>query len=170
MSSSLLSSLNLSGHLSFVYYNVQSIVPKLDLLSTELFDFDILSFSDTWRNPSVSLNDLHIQSFNKPKWRDRVGYSHEGVLIYVKDNIHYHPRHDLEILGLENKWNDLSFKHKHVLFSLFYRLPNSDQLYYYSFEYPIQLAINTGINDVITGDLNLNISNRQSARKIQNNK
>ena len=48
MSSSFLSSLNLSSHLFlFVHYNVQSKVPKLDLLSTELFDFDILSFSET---------------------------------------------------------------------------------------------------------------------------
>ena len=83
MSSSLLSSLNLSSHLSFVHYNVQSIVPKLDLLSTELFDFDIFSFSQTWLNPSVNLNDLYIQSFDKPKRKDRVGDSHRGVLVYV---------------------------------------------------------------------------------------
>ena len=168
MSSSLLSSLNLSSHLSFVHYNVQSIVPKLDLLSTELFDFDILSFSETWLNPSVSLNDLHIQSFNKPERKDRVGDSHGGVLVYVKDNIHYRRRHDLEILGLENIWIELSFKHKRVLFGLFYRPPNSDQLYYNSLEDSIHLAIDTGIDDVIiTGDLNFNMSNPQSARKIQ---
>ena len=47
-----------------MHYNVQSIAPKLDLLSTELFDFDILSCSETWLNPSVSLNDLHIQLFS----------------------------------------------------------------------------------------------------------
>ena len=149
MSSSLLSSLNLSSHLSFVHYNVQSIVPKLDLLSSEIFDFDILSFSETWLNPSVSLNDLHIQSFNKPERKDRVGDSHGGVLVYVKDNIHYRRRHDLEILGFENIWIELSFKHKRVLFGLFYRPPNSDQLYYNSLEDSIHLAINTGIDDVI---------------------
>ena len=143
-------------------------MPKLDLLSTELFDFDILSFSETWLNPSVSLNDLHIQSFNKPERKDRVGNSHGGVLVYVKDNIHYRRRHDLEILGLENIWIELIFKHKRVLFGLFYRPPNSDQLYYNSLEDSIHLAIDTGIDDVIiTGDLNFNMSNPQSARKIQ---
>ena len=85
-----------------MHYNVQSIVHKLDLLGSELFDFDILSFSETWLNPSVSSNDLHIQSFNTPERKDRVGDSHWGVLIYDKDNIHYRRRHDLEILGLEN--------------------------------------------------------------------
>ena len=36
----------LSKHLSFVHYNVQSIIPKLDVLYTELCDFDILAFSE----------------------------------------------------------------------------------------------------------------------------
>ena len=40
-SASILSSISLSRHLSFVHYNVQSIVPKLDVLLTELYDFDI---------------------------------------------------------------------------------------------------------------------------------
>ena len=49
-----------------------------------------------------------------------------------------------------------------------YRPPNSDQLYYNSLEDSIHLAIDTGIDDVIiTGDLNFNMSNPQSARKIQ---
>ena len=87
MTSPLLSSVNLSSHLSFMHYNVQSIVPKLKLLRTELFDFDILLFSEFWLNPSVSSNDLHIQSFNKLERKDRVGESHWGVLIYVKDTV-----------------------------------------------------------------------------------
>ena len=41
---SFLNTLNLSKHLSFVQYNVQSIVHKLDILSTKLSDFDILAF------------------------------------------------------------------------------------------------------------------------------
>ena len=166
MSSSLLSSLNLSSHLSFVHFNVQSIVPKLDVLSTELFYFDILSFSETWLNPSVSSNDLHIQSFNKPEWKDRVGDSRGGVLIYVKENIHHHRRHDLEILVLEYIWIQLSFNHKRVLFGLFYRPPNSDQLCYYSLEDSIHLAIDTGIDDIIiTGDFKFNTLNLLSAGK-----
>ena len=71
-------------------------------------------------------------------------------------------------LGLKNILIELSFKHKRVLFSLFYRPPNSDQLYYNSLEDSIHHVIDTGINDVnITGDLTLNMSNPQSAYKIQ---
>ena len=82
--------------------------------------------------------------------------------------MYYRQRHELEILGLKNIWIELSFKHKRVQFGLFYRPPNTDQLYYNSLEDAIHLAIDTGIDDVIIiGDLNLNMSNPQSARKIQ---
>ena len=42
--SPILDSINLSRHLSFVHHNVQSIVPKLDMILAELFDFDVLAF------------------------------------------------------------------------------------------------------------------------------
>ena len=67
---------NLSNHLSFVHYNVQSLVPKIDILGTELFEFDILAFSETWLNPSVLSQVLHIQTFRAPERKDRVGDSH----------------------------------------------------------------------------------------------
>ena len=37
-----------------------------------------------------------VFSSNKPEWKDRVGDSHGGVLIYAKANIHYRRRQDLE--------------------------------------------------------------------------
>lgn len=127
-SATVLSSVNLSRHLSFVHYNVQSILPKLDILFTELFEFDILAFSETWLNPSVSSNDL-LQSFHGPERKDRTGDSHCGVMIYVKDAIRYKRRHDLEIIVIECLWIELTLKNKHILFGVFYRPPNSDSAY-----------------------------------------
>ena len=79
----------LSNHVSVVYYNVQSLVPKLDLLTTELSEFDILAFTETWPNPSVPTNDLTIDSYKIPERKDRPGDSHGCVILYVKNNIHY---------------------------------------------------------------------------------
>ena len=59
-----------------------------------------------------------------------MGDSHGGVIIYVKDSIHYRRRNDLELQGIESIWVQLTLKHKHVLFGLFYRPPNSDSIYY----------------------------------------
>ena len=43
-------------HLSFVHYNVQSIFNKIDVLSAELIEYDILAFTETWLNESI--NDI----------------------------------------------------------------------------------------------------------------
>ena len=53
MSNSLFSTLNVAHNLSFVHYNVQSILSKLDTLHAELYEFDILAFTETWLNPAV---------------------------------------------------------------------------------------------------------------------
>ena len=74
----------LSNHLSVVHYNVQSLLPKLDLLTTELNEFDILAFTETWLNPSVPTKDLTIDSYKIPERKDRPGDSHGGVILYVK--------------------------------------------------------------------------------------
>ena len=87
----------LSNHLSVVHYNVQSLVPKLGLLTTELSEFDILALTETWLNPSVATNDLTIDSYKLPERKDRSGDNHGGVILYVKNNIHYTRRHDLSI-------------------------------------------------------------------------
>ncbi|MEW8547336.1 MAG: endonuclease/exonuclease/phosphatase family protein, partial [Candidatus Thiodiazotropha sp.] len=158
---------SLSNNLSFVHYNVQSIVSKLDILHSELFDFDVLAFTETWLNPSVDSDDLTLLSYNKPERKDRVGDNHGGVMLYVKEALYYKRRADLEIGGIESIWIELVNHHKHILFGLFYRPPNSDANYYANIENSISLAVDTGITDIlITGDFNLNLLNPQTARKI----
>ena len=63
MSTDIFSSLNFSHNLSFVQYNVQSILNKLYVLQAELFEFDILAFSETWLSQSVTSDDLLLQSY-----------------------------------------------------------------------------------------------------------
>ena len=90
-------SLNFTHNLSIVHYNVQSIFQKLDVLNAELNDFDILCFSETWLNASINTEDLLLQSFNRPESKDRAGDTHGGVMLYVKEGLHYKRRDDLEI-------------------------------------------------------------------------
>ena len=80
LSNTLLDALKLNHHLSFVHYNVQSIASKLDILQTELFDFDVLAFTETWLHPGITTDDLLIESFNNPKRKDRVDDRHGGVI------------------------------------------------------------------------------------------
>lgn len=167
LSTSVLNSLDVSHHLSFVHYNVQSILTKLDILHTELFEFDILAFSETWLSPTTPTGDLILQSYNSER-RDRVGDRYGGLIIYIKEGLHYRRRKDLEPLHTECIWIEVSNSQKHILFGLFYRPPNADSIYYSSIEDSLNLAVDTEIQDIIvTGDFNFNIFNQQTSRKIE---
>ena len=166
--SSIINFLNLNHHLSFVHYNVQSITSKLDVLYTELLDFDILAFSETWLSPAISTEDLLLHSYGTPERKDRERDRYGGIMVYIKEGIYYKRRYDLEPRETECIWIELINKHKHVLFGIFYRAPNSDALYYSTIEDSLHLAVDTGINDIIvTGDFNYNMLTSQSSRKIE---
>ena len=161
------SHLNLNHNISFVQYNVQSIFNKLDVLHAELFEIDILLFTETWLNPDITTEDIMLQSYNTPERKDRPGDPHGGVIIYVKDGIFYKRRNDLEIRGIESIWIEVIHNHQSILFGLFYRPPNADGQYFSNIEDSISLAIDTGISNIIvTGDFNLNFLNVQTRRKI----
>ena len=119
------SHLNLNHNLSFVQYNVQSIFNKLDVLHAELFEIDILLFTETWLNPDIPTEDIMLQSYNTPERKDRPGDPHGGVIIYVKDGIFYKRRNDLDIRGIESIWIEVIHNHQSILFGLFYRPPNA---------------------------------------------
>ena len=104
MSNTLFSSLNLNHNLSIVHYNVQSIFSKLEILQAELFDFDILAFTETWLSLSTGINELLLHSYNTPERKDRAGDNRGCVMIYVKDCLHYKRRADLESRNVESIW------------------------------------------------------------------
>ena len=80
------------------------------MLGTELFEFELLAFSESWLNPSVLSQDLHIQTFREPERKDRVGDTHGGVVLYVKENVYCLRRLDLEPRGVECVWIELTLK------------------------------------------------------------
>lgn len=79
MSSTIFNSLNTSHNLSFVHYNVQSILSKLEILHAELIEFDVLAFSETWLNASTETDDLLLELYITPVRKDRIGDSHGGL-------------------------------------------------------------------------------------------
>ena len=107
-----------------------------------------------------------LQSFNKPERKDRSGDSHDGVMLCVKEGIHYKRCNDLELRHIESIWIEVANSHKRVLVGFFYRSPNSDAAYLSSIEDSVDLTTDTGISDIIiTGDFNLNINNHNTLKK-----
>ena len=106
LSTSILKTLNINHHLSFVHYNVQSILTKLDILHAELFEFDFLAFSETWLSSITPDGDLILLSCNNER-RDRVGDRYGGLIIYIKEGLHYRRREDVEPVHTECMWIEL---------------------------------------------------------------
>ena len=156
-----LNSFNLSKHLSFIHYNVQSIANKVYLITTKLSDFDILAFSETGLQPSILTSDLLIPEFKPLERKDRQRNRHGGVMIYVKDLLIYKRRFDLEPLNVECIWIEMQLNHSRLLFGLFYRPPNSDPVYFSGIEDSISLAVDTQIRNIfVTGEFNFHMLNR----------
>lgn len=155
--------------LSIVHYNVQSFLRKKDILYSELCDFDIICFTETWLSDSIPLTDLLFKHYRAPFRQDRVDDAHGGVLVYVNEQLYATRRTDLEIPGIECIWLEIRQHNTRILLGTFYRPPNSPIAVLASIENSIGLAFDTGITDVIvTGDMNLDMSKQTSASKINN--
>ncbi|MCG8048840.1 MAG: reverse transcriptase domain-containing protein [Candidatus Thiodiazotropha endolucinida] len=155
------------GNFSVVHYNVQSLLNKVGIIEPEFRHFDVISLTETWLNDSVPTEDLLFDDFQTPFRRDRVGDSHGGIVVYVKNGIPCKRRADLELINIECLWIELKIKNRNILVGTFYRPPNSTPLVLTNIDDSIGLALDTGISDItILGDFNINMLNRQSERKI----
>ena len=122
--------------------------------------------TETWLNDSVS-DDIMFDQFQVLFRRDRVGDSHGGILVYVKNEIPCKRRVDLELLNIECVWIEINIKNSKKLIGTFYRLPNASPIILTDIENSVGLAVDTRITDVIiTGDLNLNMLNQPTRNKI----
>jgi hypothetical protein len=67
-----------SSSISFLHLNIQSLVPKLDLITAEYADFDILSFSESWLNRSHTDTSLKLSNY-QTSFRKDSGPNKSGV-------------------------------------------------------------------------------------------
>ena len=101
----------------FLAFQGQSVFPKLDI--AELRELHILAFSETWLKTTRSNDDLFLQQYHPPERKDMVGDNHGGIMIYVRGNLHYTRRRDLEPQDVECLWTEIALKYKHILFGVF---------------------------------------------------
>ena len=148
----------LSNHLSIFHLNVQSLLPKIDLIRAESEFYDITVFSETWLKPNTTDAEIALQNFLPPFRADRRDRPGGGVAIYARDTLLCKQRKNLEINGLEAVWVEVIIKSKKVLVGGIYRPPNSNTDYFNLMLESIDRAYNTNIHDIIiTGDFNYNM-------------
>ena len=148
----------LNNHLSILHLNVQSLLPKIDIIRAESELYDIAVFSETWLKPNTTDADIALLNFLPPFRTDRRDRPGGGVAIYVRDTLLCKRRKDFEINGLESVWVEVTIKSKKIIIGGIYRPPESNSDYFNLILESIDRACSTNIHDIIiTGDFNFDM-------------
>ena len=148
------------------HLNINGLRNKVDLVSTELAEYDIICVSETKLNDLVESSKLEINGFNEPIRRDRQYNNGGGLLVYVKNNIHFKRRTDIEQRYLENIWIQVSTLNKQFLLGLFYRPPGSTVDYWDSFENCLDVAMEQNLDLIVMGDFNQNMTAKDNPNRL----
>ena len=105
-----------------VHYNMQSILNKVDLIGSELRNFNIICLTETWLGPNTTDEAIRIDDYSLYR-RDRPRDNHGGVCVYIKEDIYSRRRTDLELPHVECVWVEINIHHKKILSGTFYRPP-----------------------------------------------
>ena len=153
--------------IKIAHTNINGIRNKVDHVSAELSDYDIICVSETKLNPTIITNDkIEINGFKPPLRKDRALNNGGGLAIYSKNNIHSLRRQDLENNNIENIWTEVQSSNNKFLIGLFYRPPNSPAEFWNHFEDTLETAANLNHDMIILGDFNTDILNNNSNRNL----
>lgn len=158
-----------SHNLNIIHLNIQSILPKLDILEAEMQQYDILIFTETWLSPQTSNDDIRITNFDTPYRKDRQGRLGGGVAVYIRTGLRSLERHDIIIGDIEALCIEVSIQSHKLLLCGFYRPPNTGQDYWDLMEGSFDNLSNSSVKDlVIMGDFNCDLMKPIFASKIKN--
>ena len=147
------------SNISILHLNIQSLLPKLDLLEVELQPFDIVLLTETWLKPSTISDDVSISNYHTVIRKDRIHRVGGGVAVYIKNMFKYTLRNDMDISGLESLVIELLFNNVNILIAVIYRPPNVSVEYWLKIEELFDRISSCNIDNVIiAGDFNCDVS------------
>ena len=103
----------LKDKFSVVHYNIQSIVNKLNIMESELSNFDITCLTKTWLDQRTVKDNLSSNDYNLQR-RDRVGDRYGGICLYAKQNTYSRRRHGRELSNIECVWIEISTHNRNI--------------------------------------------------------
>ena len=144
--------------LRILHLNVRSLTrnfSEIHLLLTQN-RIDILSLNETWLDDSILDQEIEINGYRiVRKDRNRHG---GGVLVYLRNNLHYHVLKHSSLEHLEAIPLIISPDHsKAFIFMTWYRPPNSPICLFDYYEQLVSFIDSLGRNVIIMGDVNCDI-------------
>ena len=80
--------MNIRKKFSIVHYNIQSLSNKVDLIESELRNFDVICLTETWLDRRIPDDSIKLNGFNLYR-RDRADDNHGGICVYVNQSLFY---------------------------------------------------------------------------------
>ena len=118
--------------LHFIHLNVRSLVHKLEQIKriAELSKATVMCFTETWLDESVSDSEINIPGYNVVR-NDRSTHG-GGVCMYIRTNISFNHRPNLNDPNLEAVWCELHLKKtKPIIAGCCYRPPRQKRAWRY---------------------------------------
>ena len=152
--------------ISVLHCNVRSIRRKLEHIRDSYLDFDILCFTETHLDATVSDEFLRLSGdFDIHYRKDRTNHG-GGILVYLSSNIVHRRMTELETFCAESIWIYISIKDNEYLIGTFYSPKTSDPDFFVAFNQNVEKALEITSNVIILGDLNEDLLN-PNLRKLK---
>ena len=148
-------------------------VEKIQLLLEETKkDTHILGISETHLNADISDSQASVQDYTFVR-KDHAKGTWGGVGCYIRNDIRWQRREDLEQKCIEAMWIEILVKNsKSFLVCIIYRPPNSskylDQNFEEKFDDMITTAMAKNKETIIAGDMNCNYLDQFNHKAIKN--
>ena len=139
--------------LSIFHANIRSLRNKLNYIIDIVEDFDIVFFTETHLDNSISDADISLPGFEVPIRRDR-NCSGGGIIFYYKNFVNVIRRKDLEHGDLlECMWFELKTKFQSILININYRSVRQAPAYYWQyFDFMLKRSLDENCNIICLGD------------------
>lgn len=140
-----------------LHLNVRSLIPKLDELKfiAQKSNAAVIGITETFLDDTINDSEIEIPNYVvERKDRNRDG---GGVCVYIRSDIAYNARADLQTTELESIWVDVLLpKSKPILFGVCYRPPEQYNFFNVFEDSLINTERFSDFETIILGDFNAN--------------
>lgn len=152
--------------LHFSHVNARSLLPKLDEIGHLVITSKaaVIAVSETWLDNSIQDGDVGLSGYYiYQRNRNRHG---GGVCLFIRSDITFNPRHDLQVDGLESAWVEVILpRTKPIIVGICYCPPKQTDFYKLLESVCCKSNICLEKEYIIMGDFNTNLFLPRSSLK-----
>lgn len=161
--------------MKFLHQNVNGVSRKIDRIKSFLSEtrncIHILSLSETHTNSAVLDSELEIPGYLLERKERKIG-KHGGVSIYIRDDLQFTRREDLEVDDIELLWIEVFIPNsKSLLICSAYRPPDSSKYLDKNFAEKLDDLLSTVTSEnkesIMCGDFNIDFNVSTDHLKIK---